>query len=310
MDEINIGFIGLGNMGHHMCLAIMESSYNVTVHDINEEAAIPHLELGASWADSPKEVAQRSDVIFTSLPGPTEVEVVAAGEDGILDGISSDSVWADLSTSTPTLIRRLHETFASKGASILDAPVSGRRADQNGAYLNGVLSIMVGGDENTYLKLKPIFDSFGDSVTYTGEIGSASICKLMNNIFQYSYERILVESLTLGVKAGVPAETLLECIRNGAGGRGHILNVSLPESYFKGKFDEVRSTFGIARKDVALALELAREYDVPMRTASDTYDEMTAAANRKEWANLDHRVYHRLQEERAGNIEVRIPVED
>ena len=127
MDEINIGFIGLGNMGRHMCLAIMESSYNVTVHDINEEAAIPHLELGASWADSPKEVAQRCDVIFTSLPGPTEVEVVAAGEDGILDGISSDSVWADLSTSSPALIRRLHETFASKGASILDAPVSGRR---------------------------------------------------------------------------------------------------------------------------------------------------------------------------------------
>jgi 3-hydroxyisobutyrate dehydrogenase-like beta-hydroxyacid dehydrogenase len=169
---------------------------------------------------------------------------------------------------------------------------------------------MVGGDENTYLKLKPIFDSFGESVTYTGEIGSASICKLMNNIYQYGLERILVESLTLGIKAGVPAETLMECIRNGAGGRGHILNVTLPGTYFQGKFDDVRSTFGIAKKDVALALELAREYDVPMRTASDTYDEMTAGANRKEWANLDHRVYHLLQEERAGNIEVRLPVED
>jgi 3-hydroxyisobutyrate dehydrogenase len=305
MDEINIGFIGLGNMGQHQCLALIQSSYKVTVHDINKEAAIPALELGASWADNPKEVAQRCDVIFTSLPGPTEVEVVATGEDGILDGISSDSVWADLSTGSPKLIRRLHETFASKGASVLDAPVSGRRPDQN-----GVLSIMVGGDEETYLKLKPIFDSFGERVTYTGEIGSATICKLMNNIYIYGLERLLVESFTLGVKAGVPAETLFECIKNGAGGRGAILNELLPKTYLRGKFDDVTSTFWIAKKDVALALELGREYDVPMQQASDTYNEMTAGANRKEWANLDRMVYHLLQEERAGNIEVRLPIED
>ena len=313
MDEINIGFIGLGNMGQHMCLALIQKNYNVTVHDINREAALPALELGATWADTPKELAQKSDIIFTSLPGPTEVEAVATGEDGIFDGITSDSVWADLSTSSPELMRRLQETFSSKGASILDAPVSGRRSDENGVTLNGVLSIMVGGYENIYMKLKPFFESFGNKVTYTGEIGSATICKLANNMFQYGLERLLVESLTLGVKAGVPAETLMQCIRNGAGGSGRILNVSMPDTYLQGKFDGgtgSESTFAISRKDMALVLELGRELNVPLQIATGTYNDMTAAVNRKEWADLNYRVYHLLQEERAGNVEVRIQPRD
>ena len=309
MDEINIGFIGLGNMGQHMCLALIQKNYNVTVHEINREAALPALELGAAWADTPKELAQKSDIIFTSLPGPTEVEAVATGEDGIIEGITSDSVWADLSTSSPELMRRLQGIFSSKGASILDAPVSGRRSDENGVTLNGVLSIMVGGHQNIYLELKPIFESFGNKVTYTGEIGSATICKLANNMFQYGLERLLVESLTLGVKAGVPAEILMQCIRNGAGGSGRILNVSMPDTYLQGKFDGgtgSESTFPISRKDMALALELGRELNVPLQIATGTYNDMTAAVNREEWADLNYRVYHLLQEERAGNVEVRI----
>ena len=309
MDDINIGFIGLGNMGQHMCLALIQNSYDVTVHDINKEAALPVLELGAAWANNPKEVALKSDIIFTSLPGPTEIEAVATGEDGIFDGITSNSVWADLSTSSPDLMRRLYKTFASKGASILDAPVSGRRSDENGLTLNGVLSIMVGGDETTYMKLQSIFESFGNKVTYTGEIGSATICKLANNMFQYGLERLLVESLTLGVKAGVPAEILMQCIKNGAGGSGRILNVSMPDTYLQGKFDGgtgSESTFSISKKDMALALELGRELDVPLQIATGTYNDMTAAVNRKEWSNLNYRVYHLLQEERAGNIEVRV----
>ncbi|MEC9366516.1 MAG: NAD(P)-binding domain-containing protein, partial [Chloroflexota bacterium] len=151
MDEINIGFIGLGNMGQHMCLALIKSNYKVIVHDINRDSALPALELGARWANTPKELARKSDIIFTSLPGPTEVEAVATGDDGIIHGITSDSVWADLSTSSPELMRRLHEDFYSRGASTLDAPVSGRRSDENGVTSNGVLSIMVGGSEDIYL---------------------------------------------------------------------------------------------------------------------------------------------------------------
>ena len=305
MDHINIGFIGLGNMGTGMCLNIIKNGYEVTVHDINKDSAVSALEMGAVWANSPKELAQKSDVIFTSLPGPKEVEAVSVGEQSILDGIDEGSIWVDLSTSSPNLIQTLHETFASKGAKVMDAPVSG---GVTGAE-SGRLAIMVGGDEETFNNLKSVLESFGDRVTYTGPIGTGTICKLMNNAFQYGMEVLLSESLTLGVKAGVNTQKLVECLRNGGGGRGNILNVTFPQTYLKGKFDPPRFKLTGAQKDVSLALELARQHDVPMASATHTYNEMTSAINRG-WGDLDSRVSLLLQEERAGNIEVRITDED
>ena len=305
MDHINIGFIGLGNMGAGMCLNIIKNGYKVTVHDINKDSAVSALEMGAVWANSPKELAQKSDVIFTSLPGPKEVEAVSVGEQSILDGIDEGSIWVDLSTSSPNLIQALHETFASKGAKVMDAPVSG---GVTGAE-SGRLAIMVGGDEETFNNLKSVLESFGDRVTYTGPIGTGTICKLMNNAFQYGMEVLLSESLTLGVKAGVNTQKLVECLRNGGGGRGNILNVTFPQTYLKGNFDPPRFKLTGAQKDVSLALELARQHDVPMASATHTYNEMTSAINRG-WGDLDSRVSLLLQEERAGNIEVRITDED
>ena len=302
MEQKNIGFIGLGNMGKGMCLNIMRSGHKVIVHDIDKEATLSAIEMGATWADSPKELSEKCDIIFTSLPGPKEVEAVSIGEDGILDGITTGAIWIDLSTSSPKLIQRVHHMFASKGAKVMDAPVSG---GVTGAEL-GELAIMAGGEEETFLILEPIFSSFTDRVTYTGSIGTGTICKLMNNAFQFGLETLLSESLTLGVKAGVEAETLVECMRNGTGGRGTILNVTLPQTYFQGKFDPPRSKLIGAEKDIFLALELAREHDVPMSAVSHTYDEITSAINRG-WGHLDYRVRLLLQEERAGNIEVRIP---
>ena len=302
MKDSNIGFIGLGNMGSEMCLNIIRHSYKVTVHDINKEAALPALEMGASWADTPKEISEECDIVFTCLPGPTEVEAVAIGKNGILEGAGSSTVWVDLSTSSPQLIRELHKTFSSKGALVLDAPVSGGVA----GAAKGHLAIMVGGDKDTFIYLKPIFGAFGDKVTYTGPIGTGSICKLMHNTVGYGMEMILSECLTLGVKAGIDAATLVECIRNGSVGRGNLLNVSLPETYFQGKFDPPNFTLKGAKKDMALALELARDFDVPVAAATHAYNELTSAVN-KGWGHLDARISFLLQEERAGNIEVRLP---
>ena len=300
-----VGFIGLGNMGSGMSMNIAKSGYKMIVHDLDRNAAIPILEFGAEWADSPREIAEKCDVIFTSLPGPLEVEAVATGENGLLEGVSGSSVWLDLSTSSPTLIRRLADTFGNKGATVMDAPISG---GVRGAQ-RGLLAVMVGGDRDTFDQLLPLLESFGDKVTYTGDIGAGSICKLMHNSIGYGMQMILSECLTLGVKAGVEAEALVECIRNGSVGRGNLLNVTLPETYFKGKFDPPNFALKLARKDVALALELGREYDVPMEAASHAYNELTAALNRG-WAEQDSRIALLLQEERAGNIEVRLAGND
>ena len=291
-------------MGSGMSMNISEAGYSMVVHDLNQDLATQLLENGARWAQSPKELAESCDVIFTSLPGPMEVEAVATGDEGLVEGIRKGSVWLDLSTSSPTLIRRLAGVFSEKGATVMDAPVSG---GVRGA-MEGKLAVMVGGDEKIFQQLSPILESFGDRVTYTGEIGTGSICKLMHNSIGYGMQMILSECLTLGVKAGVDPEKLVECIKNGSVGRGNLLNVTLPETYFKGIFDPPNFALRLARKDVSLALELGREYDVPMEAASHAYNELTAALNRG-WGEKDSRISLLLQEERAGNIEVRIKSE-
>ena len=137
---MELGFIGLGTMGSSMALNVIKAGHHLTVNDINRDAAGPHLEAGAAWADSAQEVAEASDIVFTSLPGPPEVEAVALGEHGILSGISPGKVYFDLSTNSPTLVRRLHDAFAAHGAHVLDAPVSG---GPQGAR-SGRLAIWVG----------------------------------------------------------------------------------------------------------------------------------------------------------------------
>ena len=156
---MNIGFIGLGNMGGGMAANVLRAGHELTVHDLRREAATPLLESGASWADTPAELAAACDITLTSLPGPREVEAIALGADGILEGIVGDmsegsaegKVYIDLSTSSPTLIRSIAEDFAAKGISVLDAPVSGGPVGAR----TGRLAVMVGGDREVYERVKP-----------------------------------------------------------------------------------------------------------------------------------------------------------
>ena len=159
-----IGFIGLGNMGGGMSLNIQKAGYPMVVNDLREEAALPLLEGGARLANTPAEVAESSDIIFTSLPGPREVEAVALGDAGVLEGVRPGGIYVDLSSSRPTLIREIEPIFRRKGAHVLDAPVSGGKT---GAY-SGNLAVMVGGNREIYERIKPLLDAFGDKVFYAG----------------------------------------------------------------------------------------------------------------------------------------------
>ena len=122
---MRIGFIGLGNMGGPMALNVLKAGHSMVVTDLRHELAKPHIDLGAKWADTPKAVAQASEVVFTSLPGPREVESVALGASGVLEGSARGTVYVDLSTNSATLIRRIHAVCAERGVDVLDAPVSG-----------------------------------------------------------------------------------------------------------------------------------------------------------------------------------------
>ncbi len=299
---MKVGFIGLGTMGASMASNAQKGGYDLVVHDVRREAATPHLEAGAVWAETPRQLAEESEVIFTSLPGPMEVEAVALGEDGIKDGIGRGKVYFDLSTSSPTLIRRVHEVMRQQGAHVLDAPVSG---GPEGARTRN-LAIWVGGDELIYERYKHVLDSIGDKACYVGPIGSGSIAKLVHNCAGYIFQGAIAEVFTMGVKAGVEPLALWQAVRKGAQGRRGPFE-RMPDHFLPGNFDPPDFALRLARKDVDLAVALGREYDVPMRLANLTLQEMTEALNRG-WGNKDSRVAMLLQEERAG-VQVRVSEE-
>jgi 3-hydroxyisobutyrate dehydrogenase len=261
----------------------------------------PFLEREARPARSPAEVAQLSDVIFTSLPGPKEVEAVAIGPQGVLEGIKAGGIYVELSTSRPTLIRHLEPMFRQKGAHVLDAPVSGGKT---GAATRN-LAVMVGGERAIYERIKPILDAFGDKVFYAGSIGAGTVCKLVHNMIGHGVRQAIAEGLTLGVKAGVDAETLWECVRRGSTGRLRYLHESIPRNVFRQDYDNPSFMLALARKDIALANELGREFQVPMPIANLAEQIAIQGLNRG-WGDKDSSVTFLLQEE-AADVEVRAP---
>ena len=296
---MRVGFIGLGTMGSSMAYNILQGGHELVVNDIRREAATRHLEAGATWADTPRQVAEASDIVFTSLPGPTEVEAVALGEDGLLSGMSAGKVYFDLSTSSPGLIRRIQQEFLAKDVQVLDAPVSG---GPSGARTMN-LAIWVGGDREVYERCKPVLDAIGDKAYYVGPIGCGAIAKLVHNCTGYIIQCALAEVFTMGVKAGVEPLALWQAVRRGATGRRGPFE-GLAQHLLPGKFDPPDFALRLARKDVDLAASVGREFDVPMKMANLALQELTEALNRG-WGDRDSRVAMLLQEERAG-VEVRV----
>jgi 3-hydroxyisobutyrate dehydrogenase len=243
-------------------------------------------------------VAEASEVVLTSLPGPAEVEAVALGDNGLLSGLSPGKAYFDLSTNSPTVVRRIHATFAARGIPMLDAPVSG---GPRGARTRK-LAIWVGGDEAVFQRFKPVLDAMGDQVRRVGAIGAGSVAKLVHNMTTYCVQTALAEVFTLGVKAGVEPLELWEAVRYGATGRQRTFD-RLADGFLRGKYDPPNFALRLAHKDVSLAVALAREYKVPMRIANMVLEEMTEALNRG-WADRDSRSPMLLQEERAG-VQVR-----
>jgi 3-hydroxyisobutyrate dehydrogenase len=285
-----------------MALNTLKGGHELVVHDINRDAVALHLEAGATWADTPRQVMEASEVVFTSLPGPPEVQAVALGENGLIHGLRPGKVYFDLSTNSPTLIRHIHEEFAKVGGHVLDAPVSG---GPRGAR-SGRLAIWVGGDRAIYDRYKPVLDAIGDKPYYVGPVGAGAIAKLVHNCTGYILQTALAETFSMGIKAGVDPLVLWQAVRHGALGRRQTFD-GLTEHFLPGRFDPPDFALRLARKDVNLAVEVAREFDVPMRLANLTLAELTEALNRG-WGQRDSRVAMLLQEERAG-VDVHVPQE-
>ena len=298
-----IGFIGLGAMGRHMAASLQRAGHELRVHDARREAAEAHLAAGAAWADHAADAARGAEVVFTSLPGPAEVEAVALGPAGLREGLREGAVWFDLSTNSPGCIRRLHATMAERGAHLLDAPVSG---GPHGAQ-SGKLALWVGGDHPVFDRYRPVLAQIGDQPYYVGPIGAGTVAKLAHNCASFTVQAVLAEAFTLGVKAGVEPLALFRALRQGASGRARTFD-RLPEHFLAGKFDPPAFALRLAHKDMTLALDLAREHGVPMRMGGVALEELSAAMDRG-WGERDARVAMVLQEERAG-VSVRVAPEE
>jgi len=284
---MRIGFIGLGAMGRHMAANLQRAGHELQVYDLRKVEGFPNQKT------SPADAIRGCELLFTSLPGPSEVEAVGQQVEGI-------SAWFDTSTNSPTMIRKIHERLKARSVHFLDAPVSG---GPKGAE-TGKLAIWVGGDEAVFKKYLPVIKAIGDQPLYVGPIGAGTVAKLAHNAASFAVQAALAEVFTLGVKGGVEPLALFKALRQGASGRKRTFD-RLAEHFLPGKFDPAAFSLRLAHKDVSLAMELARECGVPMKIGTVALQELEEGM-RRGWAERDCRVTMTLQSERAG-VDVRVP---
>ncbi len=252
-----VGFIGLGIMGKPMAKNLLKAGYNLVVHNRSRNVVKEFVSLGAEEAHTPAEVAQRSSVIITMLPDSPDVELVALGEDGIIQGAKSGTYYIDMSSISPVVIRRISEEMASRGVHVLDAPVSG---GEKGA-VDGTLAIMVGGNREDFEYVKPLLEVMGSKVTYVGSVGSGDTVKLVNQIIVALNIAAFSEAFTLGVKSGIDPMVIYDAIREGMAG-SRALDLRMPH-VLRGDF-KPGFKLSLHLKDINNAVEAADEVGVPL----------------------------------------------
>jgi 3-hydroxyisobutyrate dehydrogenase-like beta-hydroxyacid dehydrogenase len=243
---------------------LLAKGYPLTVYDIREEPVNHLVELGAQKAGSPKEVAEKSEIIMSSLPAPEDVEEVYLGENGVLMGIKKGSVIIELSTIDPATSLKIADKASKKGASYLDCPVSGGPREAG----EGSLTIFVGGDSEAFKSVEEVLRVLGKHVHHVGKTGAGNIVKLTNNIMSLINILVAAEAFVFGVKAGMDAETLFNVINTSAG-RSYMFSVSFP-NVLKGDF-KPRFTVDYTVKDLGIVLDFARKIKSPMPVTSLAY---------------------------------------
>jgi 2-hydroxy-3-oxopropionate reductase len=264
-----------------MASNLMGAGYDLVLHNRTKEKAEKlAAEGGGEVSENPRKVAERCAVVITMLPGPTEVEAIVSGEDGLLEGIRNGSLVIDMSTSSPTLARKLARTARERGASMLDAPVSGGDV----GAIEGMLSIMVGGEEEDFERAKPLFEAMGNTITHVGPDGTGQVVKAANQIVVALVMEAVAEALVLGSRAGVDPEKMLDVLSGGLAGN-RVMEVKR-EKYLSRHF-EPGGQVKYHRKDLGIALAAGTEYGVAL-PATAVVDQMFGALIARGRDGWDH----------------------
>ena len=287
-----IGFIGLGIMGKPMARNLMKAGYSLVVYNRTASKGHELVHAGAQQAGSPKEVAENSHIIITMVSDSPEVEEVILGPKGVIEGLKAGSVVIDMSSISPVVTQSIAVELSKKGATMLDAPVSG---GETGA-INGTLSIMVGGDKEVFNEVKPVLEKMGKSVVRVGRIGAGGFTKLSNQIIVAAALQAISEALVLAQKAGVDIQLVYEAIRGGMAG-GRTLDMKIP-MFIQRNF-EPGFKMDLHIKDLKNALLAGKSLGVAL-PSTGLIHELFAACSAQGKGQKDHSVIYTLVEQLAG----------
>ena len=286
-----VGFIGLGIMGKPMAENLIEAGHDLVAYNRTREKA-EELD-GATVAETPKAVAEQSDIIITMLPDSPQVEEVLAGEDGVLEGVKEGALVVDMSTISPVVTEELADKAQERGASMLDAPVSGGDV----GAIDGTLSIMVGGSEEDFERVLPLFEVMGKTVTHVGPVGTGQVVKAANQIVVALTIEAVSEALVLGSKAGVSPEKILDVLGGGLAGN-KVMEVKR-EKMLDHSFDP-GFRVELHHKDLGIALAAGREYGVALPVTA-VVDQMFETLKMLGRGGQDHSALLTLIEEASGH---------
>ena len=254
---MRIGFIGLGNVGGKLAGSLIRKGFQVIVRDLDPTIAEPFLSKGAQWGESPKAIAEAADVIITCLPSPAACAEVMESQDGILAGISKGKIWAEMSTTDETEVKRLGALVSGKGAEPVDCPVSGgcHRA------ATGNISILAGCERATFERMLPVLTTMGRRILHTGGLGTASVFKVMTNYLATANLLTCVEALATMKAAGLDLKTSYEAIRISSG--TSFVHETESQVILNGSRD-INFTMGLVLKDIGLFQKFAESHNVPL----------------------------------------------
>ncbi len=266
----NIGFVGLGTMGSHIVERLLQKGYIVTAYNRTRSKAESLLEKGMRWADSPRAVAEASEIVFTMVTNASALSAIANGPDGLLAGFAPDKILVDMSTVGPAFSRNLAARVREKGGDMLDAPVSGSVV----TIQEGKLSVMVGGRAETFERVRPLLLDIGPKVTHVGDNGLALSMKIATNLNLAVQMLAFCEAVLLAEKSGLARETAVDVLTHSA--------IASPMIQYRGPFvlrmpDEAWFDVNMMQKDMLLALDAGRQHDLPLPTAAIANEFLTAA---------------------------------
>jgi 3-hydroxyisobutyrate dehydrogenase-like beta-hydroxyacid dehydrogenase len=294
---MRLGFIGTGTMGAPMAGCLLDAGHQLTVYDVRSDATAALCARGARRADSPAALAMQSEVVFSSLPGPHDVELAALdASTGILAGLQAGGAYIDMTTNAPAVARRVAEACRAQDIDMLDAPVSGRPP---------TMTVMVGGDEPVFAKYRPLFAAMAGNIFYVGGAGSGCVAKLVTQYLGYTNFVAALEGMLIGAKAGIDLSTLARIVPLSAGASRTFDNI--PRSVLTGAFT-AGGTLDIVAKDLNLACDLARQAGAPANLGLLAHD-VLSRAQAQGWGQQGFPIAARILEAMAG-AELRAPVGD